>query len=249
MGIPTEFPSPHQPDSYLRHFQRKDLAIPGNLRIFSFQNGTDLEPFRQQLSPGLIRLWASALSRDETDPLVLEDSSKYPYKDDHIILLQDKDTKEFPAIFLYKPLTEHLDAIGVGLYLNICLVHQDYQGQGLVSSLLENRIAEFQARFLVLHTQNEYMVQALRRFCPQGYLFPIDGQISKELLHVARSYVHNHKDFDPKTMVEKGLYCKGNPLYGDRKERHSSHKDIRLFFHRHVNFQKGDSALVLGIIK
>lgn len=117
-----------------------------------------------------------------------------------------------------------------------------------MSRLIARSIEDTNPPFLTLHTQNQHMVQTVRKFCPKGYLFPIDGTIPKPILEMGSAFAKYPDRYNRELMLEHGFYLEGNPLYGDRKERVSSHSDIRNFFKENVDFQNGDSLLVIGII-
>lgn len=236
-------------DKYLLQFEVKKL-LSENFKVMSFRSGVDLLPIKPSLAPKLVKLWASALSRDLNDRLVLEDSEEYPFRENNsVILVQDRNNSDLVSIFLYRPILNNTDSSKAnGIYLNICLVDERYQWKGLTSSLTQMAIREFQPEFLVLHSQNEIMVQTLRKFCPKGSLFPIDGNLPNDYNFLTQQFTKIPSNFDPSTLVEKSLYCNGAPLCGDRLERHSNHEDIRNFFEKNVDFQKGDSVLVIGFL-
>lgn len=224
-----------------------DLKLGENLQTYSFTNGVELAPFRKTFSLKFQKLWASALARDLEDNLVIEDSALYPYAPtDRVIILQN-DMKEIPVFLSYRDIVAPNDLVGI--YLHICLIDEKYQGKGLARTLLEHIIEKSDANFIALTTQNEHMVQALRPFCPQGLLFPVDGNPPDEIKAIANSLVANKTNFDEKTFVRKSVYSNGSPLYGDRLERHTTHKDIRSFFETNINFQEGDAVLIIGILK
>lgn len=223
-----------------------DIDLNTDLQTFSFTNGEQLLPFKEYLEPKFQKLWASALSREPDDKLVIEDSAIFPYAPtDHIIITQNP-LIEFPVFFSYRDLVApNGDA---GIYLHICLIDQKYQGKGIVKKFLSQVIEKTNSKFVALTTQNEHMVQALRPFCPIGSLFPIDGMPPDEIKIIADNLMTNKANFDQNTFVIKGVYSNGSPLYGDRVERHTKHTDVRSYFEKNVDFQKGDAVLVVGKI-
>jgi hypothetical protein len=114
--------------------------------------------------------------------------------------------------------------------------------------LIAKSIDDLDVSHLTFHTQNQHMVQAVRRFCPKDRLFPIDGNVPEDVKEMGISFAKYPERYDSNLMVEKKFYVEGSPLYGDKKERISSHEDIKLFFEQNVNFQEGDSVLVIGLI-
>lgn len=219
-------------------------VLPENYQVYHFDSGSELTPFTEVLMPDLIRVWGSALSRSDDDPLVVEDSAKYPFVNTNsLFLVEDQDG--LAAIYLYHPI-EYQGMRGV--YVNICLVDQEHQGQGLMKRLIQASIERTEAKFLCLHTQNPHMVRTVRSFCPEGYLFPIDSSVSGQGLELAQLFCHNAQQFDGPVMIERGMYLGGNPLYGDRRERRTTDVDIEAFFENNVDFQKGDSVLVIGFL-
>lgn len=235
--------------NYLNQYEVLN-PLPSPFKVYLFTSGEALLPIKSEISAKLIKLWSSALARDVSDPLVLEDSEKYSFKDDDMaIVVVDSNNTDFASIFLYRRLFNAENSqTPEGIYLNICLVDQRYQGKGITSKLIQKSIEDIRPKYLVLHTQNELMVQTLRKFVTKGNLFPIDGQLPTELDFLKTKHTENLDNFNPITMIENSLYCKGNPLLGDRIERHSVHQDIREFFQNNVNFQRGDAVLVVGIL-
>lgn len=225
-------------------------VVPEPFRAYSFSSGGEILAAKERLAPRFVSLWASSLSRNVDDPLVLRDSDTYPYGDDSLIIVEDKANGNFAAIFLYRTLSsDEFPSQHNGLYLHICLVNKRYQGKGLTSRLIARTLSQTKAEYIALHTQNEYMVQTLRKFIPKGRLFPIDGTLPTEYDIARRLHTSKPENYDESVMVERGLYAHAEPLYGDRKERHSTHPDIREFFQKNVDFQHGDSVLVIGVSK
>lgn len=232
-------------EKYLSQYQVEGVVrLPGS-RTYSFPNGEELLPIKELVLPKLVPLWADALNREETDTLVVEDSSKYPFEAKNRVMLVEDANKEFAAVFLYHPV-QYKEVAGLGL--GICLVPKRYQGHGLMNQLIADRIGAIKPRFLSCHTQNQMMVAAVRKFCPQGYLYPIDGQIPEDVVQMGKDMSPDLEKYDSESMVERGFYCKGNPLYGDRQEWITKDQSIRYFFARHVDFQKGDSIRIIGFI-
>ncbi|MEK7497638.1 MAG: hypothetical protein AAB656_01835 [Patescibacteria group bacterium] len=225
-------------------------TIPAGLKHFRFKSGSEFSYIKSYILPYIIPLWASALSRPMDDQLVLEDSIKHPFDEYFFVdlVLNDRiNEKEAAAIYIYKAIQYKQIT---GLNVHICLVHEDYQGYGLMNKLIRSSIDTTQAQFLTLHTQNQHMVQAVRSFCPKGFLFPIDGIPPLGIRQMADSIEKesNKPKYDENVMVIRGMFGAGTPLYGDRKERIGNHTDIRTFFLNNVNFQKGDGVLIIGLI-
>jgi hypothetical protein len=210
--------------------------------VYFMRSGGDLEPYRQILLPFLLPLWASALSRTVDDDLVIEDAGKYPFGLFNRVYLVVTGS-EISAIYLHK--VKYYEAIPV-LGVGICLVGENYQRQGLISRLIERSIADIHPMYLTFHTQNQHMVQTGRKFCPKGSLFSIDQPIPSYIYEMGVVFAHKSDRYDVDHMIERGFYAEGNPLYGDRRPRESNAEDVRSYFHDHVNFDNGDSLLVIG---
>jgi len=233
------------PDVFLEN-HKQDLQLYPGLRVFSFPSGDNLLPLKSDLSPKFEKLWASALSRQIDDKLVIDDSAVFPYlPTDKVIILQN-DKQEIPVFFSYREIETPKN--GLGLYLHICLIDQAYQGKGLAKKVLAHVINLTNAKYIALTTQNEHMVQTLRPFCQKGNLYPIDAAPDEDMGEIASILISNKAGFNVDTFIRKSVYANGSPLYGDRVERHSNHEDIRNYFIKNVDFQKGDALLVIGKI-
>lgn len=222
---------------------RVPIYVGDRQKLYYAESGAELAPYKDELLPLLRPMWASALSRPLEDELVVKDSDQYTFSEKNRVYLVLSGS-DISAIFLHKA-KEYRDIPGLGV--GICLVHENYQGQGLMSQLIKLAIWDTSAQFLVLNTQNQHMVQTIRQFCPKGYLHPIDSPIPDEIRAMAQSFVHHPDQYDAEHMIERRFYSDGNPLYGDRRNRISTHEDIQRFFEENVHFDQGDSVLVIGI--
>jgi len=232
--------------SSLSRFERKGI-IQGNYQTLFVVKGSDLLPYRQSIVPRLNKLWTSALKRDSNDELVIKDSTTYPFSEKHrVFLVQDNTNKDVVAIYTHrKEIVENISILKIG----ICLVHSNFQGKGIIGKLIEQSIKDLDTNILSFHTQNQHMVRAVRKFCPPGNLFPVDGNIPNEIKEIGVKMAKYPERFDADHMIERKFYLEGNPLYGDRKEIVNKSKTISNFFETNVDFQNGDSLLVIGLIR
>lgn len=216
-----------------------------SLKTYYFDKGSHLEQIRDSVSPKLKALWADALNRDIDDNLVIEDSGLYPFKEDKEVILVENDREEFVGIYTFFPF--HFKKLE-GVNVNICLLKENYQGKGVIPKLIDYSFDKHEARFFCLRTQNARMVKAMRKFCPEGYMFPIDDKVAGGGLELARD-VSVGEDFDDEVLVERGLYAGGKPLYGDSEVKLSSDERINEYFNYHVNYHKGDALLLIGVLR
>lgn len=169
--------------------------------VYSSKSGLLLEPLKTMLLPKLRPMWANALSRSIDDNLVIEDSEAYTFSEKNRVYIVTVGN-EIVAIYLHK-IKEYEGVRGLGV--GICLVDEKFQGQGLMSKLIARSIDDIKPSFLALHTQNQHMVQAVRKFCPKGYLFPIDGKQPDLIKAMGRQFSHNPEKYDPDLMLERGF--------------------------------------------
>ena len=223
--------------------QYKERPLGNGEMVYGFASGSQVEIVMPTLYPLLLPMWGSALSRPITDPLVVEDARVHPVKPTSRMKMV-VDREGVGAVYLYKE-KEYQGLVGLGI--GICLVHERLQGRGVMRELISRSIGEMVPDFFILHTQNVNMAETVRNFAPQGCLFPFDG-VTCDMGQMASSFCHHPEKFDTERMIERGFYCGGNPLYGDKRERSGRHEDINNFFRTHVNFQGGDSVLIIGLI-
>lgn len=129
------------------------------------------------------------------------------------------------------------------LYLGGLMVRKAYQGNGLMTTLLDFEINRSRPAVLTARTQNPCILDLMREFCKRQ-LHPFTGAPKGECKAVSDFLISTQmRGMDPESLIGAGLY--GRCLYGNEMPM-SRHPESNRFFDERINSKRGDAVLLVG---
>lgn len=123
------------------------------------------------------------------------------------------------------------------------MVRRAYQGNGLMTALLDFEINRSRPTVLTARTQNPCVIDLMGEFC-KNQLYPFTGAPKGKCKVVSDFFISTQiKSIDPESLIGIGLY--GRCLYGDGVPR-SRHPESNRFFDERINSERGDAVLLVG---
>lgn len=176
----------------------------------------------------------------EDSPVLWKDTENHIFGSEFLFVVSNNDQViSYAVLDFWKQETQSV------LYLSGIMVHPQYQGTNVSSNTLRNALGQFNPDFIAARTQNPVMYESLARICKAVYPNHLGHSIPPEVKLIGEFTAKcklRMKDYDPDSMVGKGIY--GGCMYG--KEPSSRDPLIEKWFKEMVSLKRGDAMIVVG---
>lgn len=114
----------------------------------------------------------------------------------------------------------------------------------LIQKLTSLIIDENQPRFVITRTQNDYVVDYMRRL-NSGGIIPLDYPVMPKHLTLIDNIGFSHPNLNPESLVIPNHYG-GKPMIDNGPRPRSKDIQIRRFMNE-INYSSGDARILIGL--